>query len=55
MIEVYGLAEVKPDAVSKGRVLTLLRLFEEGEPVRKKFIGEMIGYATLFPYPSIPS
>ncbi|PQE13826.1 hypothetical protein CJF30_00006612 [Rutstroemia sp. NJR-2017a BBW] len=53
MIEVYGLAEVKPDAVSKGRVLTLLRLFEEGEPVRKKFIGEMIGWSAKHgPYPA---
>jgi hypothetical protein len=34
---------LKPDADSKGRLLTCLRLFEAGEPTRKKFVGEIIG------------
>ena len=32
-----------PDASSKGKLLTLLRLFDPEEPTRKKFIGEAIG------------
>lgn len=45
LIDVYNKAELKPDAVSRGRVLTLLRQFPPGEPTRKKFIGELIGFA----------
>jgi hypothetical protein len=41
---VYKQAELKPDAGNKGKLLTLLRLFDSEEPTRKKFIGEMIGY-----------
>lgn len=42
LVDVYKQAELKPDANSKGRLLTCLRLFESGEPTRKKFVGEMI-------------
>lgn len=42
LVDVYKQAELKPDATSKGRLLTCLRLFESGEPTRKKFVGEMI-------------
>lgn len=43
LIDVYKQAELKPDAGNKGKLLTLLRLFDDEEPTRKKFIGEMIG------------
>lgn len=42
LIETYKQAELNPDAVNKGKLLTLLRLFDSEEPTRKKFIGEMI-------------
>ena len=42
LVDVYRQAELRPDAVAKGRLLTCLRLFEAGEPTRKKFVGEMI-------------
>lgn len=42
LVDVYKQAELKPDATSKGRLLTCLRLFQSGEPTRKKFVGEMI-------------
>lgn len=48
LVEVYKSAELKPDAGNKGRLLTLLRLFEAGEPTRKKFIGEMIGWSAKY-------
>jgi golgi to ER traffic protein 4 len=43
MVDVYKQAETKPDATSKGRLLTCLRLFQAAEPTRKKFIQEMMG------------
>jgi hypothetical protein len=42
LVDVYKQAEMAPDAGSKGKLLTLLRLFDPQEPTRKKFIGEMI-------------
>lgn len=42
LMDAYNKGEVKPDAGSKGKLLTLLRSFPPGEPTRKKFIGEMI-------------
>lgn len=47
LIETYKQAELKPDAMNKGKLLTLLRLFDAEEPTRKKFIGEMIAYVFL--------
>jgi golgi to ER traffic protein 4 len=43
LVDVYKQAELAPDATKKGKLLTLLRLFDSEEPTRKKFIGEMIG------------
>jgi golgi to ER traffic protein 4 len=43
LVDVYKQAELAPDASNKGKLLTLLRLFDSEEPTRKKFIGEMIG------------
>jgi golgi to ER traffic protein 4 len=42
LVEVYNKAEVKPDAGSKARILSLMRGFPAGEPTRKRFIGEAI-------------
>ena len=42
MIDVYKQAELKPDSANKGKLLTLLRLFDSQEPTRKRFITEMI-------------
>lgn len=42
LIDVYKKAETKPNAASKGRVLSLLRQFPGEEPTRKKFTGEII-------------
>lgn len=41
LVDVYKQSKQKPDAASKGRLLTCLRLFESEEPTRKKFIKEM--------------
>lgn len=42
LVEVYKQAELKPDSANKGKLLTLLRLFDAEEPTRKKFVGEVI-------------
>ncbi len=46
-MDVYKHAGLKPDSGNKGKLLTLLRLFDSEEPTRKKFIGEIIGYVFL--------
>lgn len=38
--------EVKPDAASKGKLLTLLRAFPKEEPTRKKFVNEMVAWSS---------
>ncbi|ODA84065.1 hypothetical protein RJ55_02583 [Drechmeria coniospora] len=48
MVDVYKQAELKPDPVAKGRLLTCLRLFKAEEPTRKKFIVEMMGWSAKF-------
>ncbi|KAL1870803.1 hypothetical protein VTK73DRAFT_2432 [Phialemonium thermophilum] len=48
LVDVYKQAELKPDAVTKGRLLTCLRLFDPAEPTRKKFIGEMMSWSAKF-------
>ena len=42
LLEVYGKAELTPDAASKARLLALLRSFPAGEPTRKRFVNEML-------------
>ena len=42
LVDVLAKADVKPDAESKGRLLSLLRAFPHGEPTRKKFVAEMV-------------
>lgn len=49
LVDIYKRAELVPDATSKGRLLSLLRMFPAGEPTRKKFISEMIRYALRVP------
>lgn len=39
----YKQAELVPESSNKGKLLTLLRLFDSEEPTRKQFINEMIG------------
>lgn len=48
LVDTYKQAELKPDATSKGRLLTCLRLFEADEPTRKKFVAEMIAWSSKF-------
>lgn len=38
-------SETKPDAASKGKLLSLLRAFPKNEPTRKKFVNEMVGWS----------
>jgi hypothetical protein len=42
LLEIYNKAEIKPDASSKAKLLTLLRSFPAGEPTRKRFVNEML-------------
>jgi hypothetical protein len=42
LLDVYKQAGLVPNAENKTRVLGLLRLFEQEEPTRKKFIQEVI-------------
>lgn len=49
----FNKGEVKPDASSKGKLLSLLRAFPKDEPTKKKFIGEMVAWsARLGEYPA---
>ncbi|ROT39169.1 DUF410-domain-containing protein [Sodiomyces alkalinus F11] len=48
LVDVFNKAELKPDSASKGKLLTLMRLFDPEEPTRKKFIGEMITWSGKF-------
>ncbi|KAI0119178.1 DUF410-domain-containing protein [Daldinia grandis] len=48
LVDTYKQAELKPDAVAKGRLLTCLRLFNSEEPTRKKYIGEIITWSSKF-------
>lgn len=48
MLDVFSKGDVKPDAASKGKLLSLLRAFPPKEPTRKKFVGEMIAWSSKF-------
>ncbi|EFW99623.1 duf410 domain containing protein [Grosmannia clavigera kw1407] len=48
LVDVYKQAELKPDAANKGRLLTCLRLFDQEEPTRRKYIAEIIGWSARF-------
>ncbi|KAI1098528.1 DUF410-domain-containing protein [Jackrogersella minutella] len=48
LVDTYKQAELKPDSVTKGRLLTCLRLFDSEEPTRKTYIGEMISWSSKF-------
>jgi hypothetical protein len=44
LVDVYSKAELKPDPESRARMVELLRAFPSGEPTRKRFVGDLIGY-----------
>lgn len=44
----YNKGEVKPDAGSKGKLLSLLRAFPKDEPTRKKFVNEMVAWSSKY-------
>ncbi|OIW30076.1 DUF410-domain-containing protein [Coniochaeta ligniaria NRRL 30616] len=48
LVDVYKQAALKPDSATKGKLLTLLRLFDSQEPTRKKFITELIAWSAKF-------
>ncbi|RDA95845.1 hypothetical protein CP533_5127 [Ophiocordyceps camponoti-saundersi (nom. inval.)] len=48
LVDVYVQAQLKPDAESKGRLLTCLRLFGPAEPTRKRFISDMMSWSAKF-------
>ncbi|KAF2114998.1 hypothetical protein BDV96DRAFT_493872 [Lophiotrema nucula] len=53
LLDVFAKSETKPDAESKGKILTLLRAFPKDEPTRKKVITETIAWsAKLGEYPA---
>jgi len=43
-MEVYNKAGFEVDIRNKARLLYLLRTFPAGEPTRKRFVSEMVGY-----------
>ncbi|KAG4304001.1 hypothetical protein PORY_002524 [Pneumocystis oryctolagi] len=45
MVKVYDLMKLKPDRVSKVRVIDLLRLFDSGEPLRKRLIHDSLTWS----------
>ena len=48
LLAVYNKAEITPDAASKARLYSLLRLFPAGEPTRKKVVGEAVQWSAKF-------
>ncbi|KAK4992061.1 hypothetical protein LTR66_000031 [Elasticomyces elasticus] len=45
LMEVFQKAECRCDSANKARLVGLLRAFPAGEPTKKRFVGEIIGYA----------
>ncbi|KAL9055966.1 MAG: hypothetical protein Q9162_003263 [Coniocarpon cinnabarinum] len=48
LIDVYNNGAITSDAQSKGRLLTLLRCFPPGEPTKKRFVSEMMGWSAEY-------
>ncbi|KAL9087173.1 MAG: hypothetical protein Q9159_003740 [Coniocarpon cinnabarinum] len=48
LIDVYNKGAITSDAQSKGRLLTLLRCFPPGEPTKKRFVSEMMGWSAEY-------
>lgn len=48
LLDVFNKGEVKPNANSKGKLLSLLRAFPKEEPTRKKFVNEMVAWSSKF-------
>lgn len=54
LVDVYRQAGLRPaEGAAKAKLLTCLRLFEPGEPMRKKFIKEMMECVTSFCFLSV--
>jgi len=47
LMEVYNKAGFEVDIRNKARLLYLLRTFPAGEPTRKRFVSEMVGYGII--------
>lgn len=45
LVDVFNKSETKPDASSRGKLITLLRAFPPNEPTKKKFVAEMIAWS----------
>lgn len=48
LLDVFNKSETKPDANSKGKLITLLRAFPANEPTKKKFVAEMIAWSAKY-------
>ncbi|KAI9694228.1 MAG: hypothetical protein M1820_009085 [Bogoriella megaspora] len=48
LIEVYGKAEITPDGASRDRLLGLLRKVKRGEPMKRRFVAEMVGWSSKY-------
>lgn len=48
LLDVFNKSETKPDASSKGKLITLLRAFPPNEPTKKKFVAEMVGWSAKY-------
>ncbi|KAK0719611.1 hypothetical protein B0H67DRAFT_157849 [Lasiosphaeris hirsuta] len=48
LVDVYNKSAQAPEAASKGKLLTCLRLFDSEEPTRRKFIKEMIDWSKRY-------
>jgi hypothetical protein len=48
LLDVFNKSETKPDASSKGKLITLLRAFPANEPTKKKFVAEMVGWSAKY-------
>ncbi|KZM21873.1 uncharacterized protein EKO05_0003173 [Ascochyta rabiei] len=48
LLDVFNKSETKPDASSKGKLLSLLRAFPANEPTKKKFVAEMVGWSAKY-------
>lgn len=44
----FNKSETKPDASSKGKLLSLLRAFPPNEPTKKKFVAEMVAWSAKY-------
>lgn len=48
LLDVFNKSETRPDASSKGKLITLLRAFPPNEPTKKKFVAEMVAWSAKY-------